>query len=164
MVNIAMDVEKTIKNIRSKCDGYIDPNLLSTIINKNYTMGRDILKVSDYGVKKEDTYEERFIKILEHENIFINCGMISFIPIVNECDVYSFEDESFKISEKEFMENYPKHEGYFGFLIGEDIDEYIIGIIDLCSCSIDSGFTPIKKSEKGLYEKLNTIIKREIIF
>ena len=40
---------------------------------------------------------------------------------------------------------------------------YIIGTIDLCGCKIESCFRPIKKSDEGLYEKLDEIISKMII-
>lgn len=67
-----MDVYETIKNIRAKCNNYIDPDLVSTIIDENYYMGsNNILEIKGYGISEDDPYETRLMKILKEENIFI---------------------------------------------------------------------------------------------
>ena len=38
-----MDVYKTIKNIRSVCNNYMDPDLVATIIDENYYMGSNTI-------------------------------------------------------------------------------------------------------------------------
>ena len=62
-----MNVEKTLENIREKCDSYIDPELLVTSISDDYYMGSN----ENIGVEN-----------LEFENIFINLGLLTFAPII----------------------------------------------------------------------------------
>jgi len=103
------------------------------------------------------------MKILKDENIFINCGMLAFIPIVNECDIFSAEDKTIKITQDEYEKNAHENELYFGILIEKNSSNSIMGTIDLCGCKIESCFRPIKKSDEGLYEKLDEIISKMII-
>ena len=92
-----MRINETIKNIRASCDNYVDKDLVATIIHDNYYMGtNNILEFDDYGIKKDDTYEKRILKILKHENIFLAAGMYTFIPVINECDIYSVNDYNFQ--------------------------------------------------------------------
>ena len=66
-----MNLNETIKNIRASCDNYTDPDLVATVIHENYYMGtNNILEFSEYGIKKEDCFEERILKILKHEHVF----------------------------------------------------------------------------------------------
>ena len=159
-----MNICETIKNIRSSCDNYADPDLVSTIINDNLTMGKNNFeKIEGYGIDPSDSYEEKFLKILKEENIFISFGMLVFIPILNECDVYSIEDETIKITQEEFDANAQEKEGFFGILIEKNSQNYTIGIIELCNCKVGSSFRPIKKSETGFYKKIEEIIEKRII-
>ena len=97
-----MDVYETIKNIRSVCNNYMDPDLVATVIDDNYYMGSNSIdEMQGYDISDDDSYEEKFMKILKDENIFINCGMLAFIPIVNECDIFSAEDKTIKITQDE---------------------------------------------------------------
>lgn len=159
-----MDVYETIKNIRARCNNFMDPDLVATIIDENYYMGNNnILEITGYDISENDSYEDRLMKILKKENIFINCGMLAFIPIVNECDIFSFIDETIKISQEEYEKNAHENELYFGILIEKDTSDYIIGTIDLCGCKVESSFRPVKKSDDRLYKKLAEIIEKEII-
>ena len=159
-----MDVYKTIKNIRSICNNYMDPDLVATIIDENYYMGSNTInEMQGYSISDDDSYEEKFMKILKEENIFINCGMLAFVPIINECDIFSITDETIKITQEEYEKNAHENELYFGILIEKNSSNYIIGTIDLCGCKIESSFRPIKKSDDGLYEKLDEIISEMII-
>ena len=159
-----MDVYESIKNIRAKCDIYVAPDLVSTIIDENNYMGNNnILEIEGYEISDEDSYEDRFMKILKEENIFINCGMLAFIPMLNECDIFSVVDETIKITQEEYDANAQENEVYFGILVKKDSSDYIIGMIDLCNCKVESGFREIKKSESGLYKKLAEIIGEMII-
>ena len=89
-----MNLSKTIKNIRATCNNYVDPNLLAFIIDDDDYMGtNNILEIEGYGIGNEDTYEERLIKIHNDENIFLPLGMMTFMPILNECDLFSSEEE-----------------------------------------------------------------------
>ena len=142
-----MNVYESIKNIRAKCDNYIEPDLVSTIIDDS-----NIMETAGYGIADDDTYEERFMKILKIENIFISCGMLAFIPMLNECDIFSIADETIKITPQEFKENAKEKEVFFGILIEKNTSNYTIGIIDLCNCKVESRFREIKKSEKGFFE------------
>ena len=86
---IVMRINETIKNIRASCDNYVDKDLVATIIHDNYYMGtNNILEFNEYGIEKDDSYEKRILKILKHENIFLAAGMYTFIPVINECDIY----------------------------------------------------------------------------
>lgn len=68
-----MNVYESIKNIRAKCDNYIEPDLVSTIIDdSNYMGSNNIMETAGYGITDDDTYEDRFMKILKSENIFIS--------------------------------------------------------------------------------------------
>jgi hypothetical protein len=159
-----MDVCESIKNIRAKCNNYVDPDLVSTIIDDNGYMGtNNILEITGYGISDCDSYEERFIKILNSENIFISCGMLAFIPMLNECDIFSIVDEAIKITQEEFDENAEEKEVFFGILIEKNTTKYTIGIIDLCNCKVGSCFREIKKSENGFYKKIAEIIDEMII-
>ena len=159
-----MDVYETIKNIRAKCNNYVEPDLVATIIDDNGFMGsNNISEIIGYGISDEDSYEDRFLKILKSENIFISCGMLAFIPMLNECDIYSVGDETIKITQDEYDENAKKKEVFFGILIEKDTSNYTVGLIDLCNCKVGSSFREIKKSEKGFYKKIVEIIDEMII-
>ncbi len=159
-----MDVYETIKNIRAKCDIYVAPDLVATIIDENNYMGiNNISEIEGYGITKDDSYEDKFMKILKEENIFISCGMLAFIPMINECDIFSVVDDTIKITQEEYDENADENEVYFGILIEKDSSKYIIGMIDLCNCKVESGFREIKKSDDGLYKKIAEIINEMII-
>lgn len=159
-----MNVYESIKNIRAKCDNFIEPDLVSTIIDDNKYMGsNNIMETAGYGITDDDTYEDRFMKILKSENIFISCGMLAFIPMLNECDIFSIADKTIKITPQEFNENAKEKEVFFGILIEKNTSNYTIGIIDLCNCKVESHFREIKKSEKGFYKKIAEIIDEMII-
>lgn len=113
-----MNIEKTIENIIANCDDYIDPQLAITIIHDNYTMGsNNINELKKYNIKNKDNYVKKVLKVLKHENIFITFGMITFIPILNECDIFSIKDETIKLSTDEFQKYGDLKEKYFGILI-----------------------------------------------
>lgn len=159
-----MNVYESIKNIRANCNNYIDPDLVATIIDENHYMrNNNIMEITGYGISPDDSYEDRVMKILKEENIFINCGMLAFIPIMNECDIFSVSDETIKITQEEFDLNAQEKECYFGILIEKNSSNYTIGIIDLCNCKVESGFREVKKSDDGLYKKLDEIISEMII-
>lgn len=159
-----MDVYETIKNIRAKCNNYVEPDLVSTIIDDNFYMGNNnIQEITGYEISDDDSYEERFMKILKKENIFISCGMLAFIPMINECDIFSVTDETIKITQEEFDENAKEKEVFFGIFIEKNTSNYTIGIIDLCNCKVGSCFREIKKSENGFYKKIAEIIDEMII-
>ena len=159
-----MDVYETIRNIRAKCNNYVEPDLVATIIDDNGFMGsNNISEITGYGISDEDSYEDRFLKILKSENIFISCGMLAFIPMLNECDIYSVGDETIKITQDEYDENAKEKEVFFGILIEKDTQNHTVGLIDLCNCKVGSCFREIKKSEKGFYKKIAEIIDKMII-
>ena len=159
-----MDVRKTIENIRSSCDNYMDPDLVSTIIDDNHFMGtNNISEIEGYGISPDDTYEDRFMKILNEENIFITFGMLNFIPLMNECDIFSVEDETIKITQTDYEENCDEQEMFFGILVEKNSSNYQIGLIDLCGCKVGSCFRPIKNRESEFYKKLEEIISKRII-
>ena len=159
-----MNFEKTIENIIARCDNYIDPQLAITIIYDNYTMGsNNINELKKYGIENEDSYSEKVLKVLKHENIFINFGMLAFIPLLNECDIFSFKDETITLTPNEFHKYGALKEEYFGILVKKNSFDVVIGSCDLCGCKIDSSFREIEKSEDNFYKKINEIIKANII-
>lgn len=160
-----MNLNETIKNIRSTCDNYVDPDLVATVIHDSYYMGtNNILELDKFDIKKEDSFEERILKILKHENIFLNFGMYAFVPIINECDIYSTEDYNLKLSDDDFKKYANEKERLFGILIKKDSNEFIIGSCDLCGCSIDAAFKEIEPSDSEFYKKLKEIIDSKIIY
>lgn len=113
-----MNIEKSIENIVAKCDNYIDPQLAICIIRDNCTMGsNNIGELKKYGIENEDSYVEKVLKVLKHENIFITFGMLAFIPMFNECDIFSIEDKTISLSSEEFQKYGDLKEEYFGILI-----------------------------------------------
>ena len=159
-----MNVYESIKNIRAKCNNYIEPDLVSTIIDDNYYMGsNNISEMTGYDISETDIYEEKFMKILKYENIFISCGMLVFIPILNECDIFSVADETIKIMPEEYNEYAKEKEFFFGHIDRKNTANYTIGIIDLCNCKVESCFREIKKSENEFYKKIDEIINGMII-
>ncbi|WP_405266084.1 hypothetical protein [Methanobrevibacter sp.] len=159
-----MNIKETIKNIRASCNNYVDPNLFAFIIDDDFHMGtNNILEIEGYGIGNDDTYEERLMKIHEKENIFLPLGMMTFMPIINECDLFCEKDYNLKLTQEEFNENAEEEEKLFGILIKKDSDEYIIGKTDVCNCSIDASFEKIEKRESEFYEKIEEIISEKII-
>lgn len=160
-----MNVSETIKNIRSSCNNYVDPDLVATVIHDNYYMGsNNIEELDKFDIKTDDSFEEKILKILKHENVFLNLGMYAFIPVINECDIYSTEDYNLKLSEDEFEKYANEKERVFGILIKKDSTDYVIGSCDLCGCSIDAAFKEIEPSELDFYKKIEEIIDTKIIY
>ncbi|MEE0901454.1 MAG: hypothetical protein UIB31_02890 [Methanobrevibacter sp.] len=160
-----MNVSETIKNIRSSCNNYVDPDLVATVIHDNYYMGsNNIEELDKFDIKTDDSFEEKILKILKHENVFLNLGMYAFIPVINECDIYSTEDYNLKLSEDEFEKYANEKERVFGILIKKDSTDYVIGSCDLCGCSIDAAFKEIEPSELDFYKKMEEIIDTKIIY
>ena len=61
-----MNLSETIKNIRATCDNYIDPDLLSFIIDDEGYMGtNNILEIKGYGITPDDSYEESFSRFMK---------------------------------------------------------------------------------------------------
>ena len=148
-----MNIEKSIENIVAKCDNYIDPQLAICIIRDNCTMGsNNIGELKKYGIENEDSYVEKVLKVLKHENIF------------NDCDIFSIEDKTISLSSEEFQKYGDLKEEYFGILIKKNSNDFIIGSCDLCGCKIDSSFRQIKKSEDNFYKTINNIIENNIIY
>lgn len=160
-----MNIKKTIKNIRANCDNYVDQDLVATVIHENYYMGsNNILEFDKYGIGNDDSFEDRILKILKHEHVFLAIGMFTFIPVINECDIYSVKDYNFKLTQEEFDKYSNEKERIFGILIKKDCDDYIIGSTDLCGCSINASFKEIEKTDLNFYKKLNDIIDELIIY
>lgn len=160
-----MNIKKTIKNIRANCDNYVDQDLVATVIHENYYMGsNNILEFDKYGIRNDDSFEDRILKILKHEHVFLAIGMFTFIPVINECDIYSVKDYNFKLTQEEFDKYSNEKERIFGILIKKDCDDYIIGSTDLCGCSINASFKEIEKTDLNFYKKLNDIIDELIIY
>ena len=52
-----MDVYETIKNIRSVCNNYMDPDLVATVIDDNYYMGSNSIdEMQGYDISDDDSY------------------------------------------------------------------------------------------------------------
>ena len=157
-------IRETIKNIRSSCDNYVDPELVATVIHDDYYMGTsNINELTEFDIDPDDSFEEKIMKILKHENVFLNLGMYAFIPMLNACDIYSTEDFNLKLTEEEFEKYSNEKERVFGILIEKDCLNYIIGSCDLCGCSIDAAFKPIDESDLDFYKKLKEIVDDKII-
>lgn len=160
-----MNISETIKNIRASCDNYVDPDLVATVIHDNYFMGtNNIMEFKDYDIEKEDDFEKRILKILKHENVFLAIGMYAFIPVINECDIYSVEDYNLKLTEDEFEKYANEKERIFGILIKKDSEDFIIGSTDLCGCSIDAAFKEMEITNLSFYKKIEEIIDNLIIY
>ena len=159
-----MDLKETIKNIRVSCNNYADPNLFAFIIDDDGRMGtNNISEISGYSISDEDSYEERLLKIHKRENIFLALGMMTFMPILNECDIFSENDYNIKLTQEEFNEYADEEEKLFGILIKKGSEDYIIGRTAVCSCSIDASFEKIEKSDSEIYRKIEEIICEKII-
>lgn len=160
-----INVSETIKNIRSTCNNYVDPDLVATVVHDNYYMGSNNIEDLDkFDIKKEDSFEEKILKILKHENVFLNIGMYAFIPLINECDIYSTTDYNLKLTDEEFEKYANEKERVFGILLKKNSAEFIIGSCDLCNCSIDAAFKEIEPSDLDFYKKLKEIIDSKIIY
>ena len=160
-----MNIRETIKNIRASCDNYVDPDLVATVIHDNYFMGtNNIMEFKDYDIEKEDDFEKRILKILKHENVFLAIGMYAFIPVINECNIYSVEDYNLKLTEDEFEKYANEKERIFGILIKKDSEDFIIGNTDLCGCSIDAAFKEMEITNLSFYKKIEEIIDNLIIY
>ena len=160
-----MNISETIKNIRASCDNYVDPDLVATVIHDNYFMGtNNIMEFKDYDIEKEDDFEKRILKILKHENVFLAIGMYAFIPVINECNIYSVEDYNLKLTEDEFEKYANEKERIFGILIKKDSEDFIIGSTDLCGCSIDAAFKEMEITNLSFYKKIEEIIDNLIIY
>ena len=159
-----MNLSETIKNIRASCDNYMDPNLLAFLIDDDNYMGtNNILEIKGYNITDEDTYEERLLKISKSENIFLPCGMMTFLPILNESDLFSDKDYNIQLSQEEFNIYADSEEKLFGILIKKDSNDYIIGKTDVCSCSVDASFEKLEKTDGGFYNTIEKIVKEKII-
>ena len=77
-----MDLEKTIEKVKNSCDSYIDSDLAINHINKDYFI---LNSPSDY--------------------VFINCGLVVPIPLLNEFDIFSVKKETVKVLQEEFEED-----------------------------------------------------------
>ncbi len=106
-----MNIKETIKNIRASCNNYVDPDLFAFIIDDDFHMGtNNIPEIEGYGIEDDDSYEERLLKIHERENIFLPVGMMTFMPIINECDLFCEKDYNLKLTQEEFDENADEEE------------------------------------------------------
>ena len=159
-----MNLSETIKNIRAACKNYMDPNLLAFLIDDDDYMGtNNILELDGYGIEDSDTYEERLLKICKSENVFLPVGMMTFMPIINECDIFSDNDYSLQLTQEEFDAYADSEEKLFGILVKKDSTDYIIGKTDVCSCSIDASFEKLEKTDCEFYKTIEKIIKEKII-
>ena len=90
--------------------------------------------------------------------------MYAFIPVINECDIYSVNDYNLKLSDEEFEKYANEKERIFGILIKKDSDDFIIGTTDRCCCKIDAAFKEIEKSDSDFYKKIEEIVDNLIIY
>ena len=90
--------------------------------------------------------------------------MLTFIPIINECDIYSVNDYNLKLTQEEFDKYAQEKERIFGILIKKDSDDFIIGTTDRCGCKIDASFKEIEKSDCEFFKKIEEIIDKLIIY
>ncbi len=159
-----MNLRETIKNIRATCDNYVDPDLLAFLIDdENYMGTNNILEITDFGIENEDTYEDRLLKLHKCENIFLPIGMMTFMPILNECDIFSTKDHHLELTQDEFDKYSDEEEKLFGILVKKDSSDYLIGKTDVCSCSVDASFKELEKSETNFYKTIEKIVKEKII-
>lgn len=159
-----MNLNKTIKNIRATCNNYVDPNLLAFLIDDDNYMGtNNILEIEGYGITDDDDYEERLFKIAKSENIFLPLGMMTFMPILNECDLFCENDHHLELTPEEFDIYADNEEKLFGILVKKNSDDYIIGKTDVCSCSIDASFEKLEKTDCEFYNTIEKIVKEKII-
>ena len=158
-----MNVKKTIEKIRATCNNYVDPDLLAFIIDEDNTMiTNNILEIEKYDINENDSYEERLLKIHKHENIFLPIGMMTFMPILNECDLFCENDYHLTLTQEEFSIYSDEEEKLLGILIKKDSNDYLIGKSDICSCSADSSFEKIEKTECEFYNNIESIIEEKI--
>ena len=159
-----MNLKETIKNIRATCDNYVDPDLLAFIIDDDNHMGtNNMLEIKGYGITNDDSYEDRLLKIHNDENIYLPLGMMTFMPILNECDIFSTEDYNLQLTPEEFDKYSDNQEKLFGILVKKGSDEFIIGKSDTCNCSLDSSFEKLEKTESEFYSTIEKIVKEKII-
>ena len=159
-----MNLSETIKNIRVTCNNYVDPNLLAFLIDDDGYMGtNNILEIEGYNITDDDTYEERLLKIHKSENVFLPMGMMTFMPILNECDLFSTEDYNLKLTKEEFDTYADAEEKLFGILIKKDSTDFKIGKTDVCNCSIDASFEELEKTDCEFYSTIEKIVKEKII-
>lgn len=159
-----MNLNETIKNIRATCNNYVDPNLFAFIIDDDNHMGtNNILEINGYGITDSDSYEERLLKIHESENIFLPLGMMTFLPILNEYDLFSIKDYNIQLTQEEFDTYGDEEEKLFGILVKKNSTDYIIGKTDICNCSVDASFAEIEKTDSKLYSTIEKIVSKKII-
>lgn len=159
-----MNVKKTIENIEKTADSYIDPELVSVIVYDNYTLGtNDFNNLDDYGIEKSDSYATKVLKVLKNENVFVYLGMLTFAPVINECDIYSTEDYTVKLTEEEFAKYGHLKDKYFGILFKKNSSEYLIGCCDICGCKVDASFKEFDEADDSLILKIKEIINEKVI-
>ena len=123
----------------------------------------NILEIEGYSITSDDTYVERLLKVHKNENIFLPCGMMTFMPILNECDIFSINDYNLQLTPEEFEKYGDEHERLFGILVKKGSNDYIIGKSDTCSCSLDSSFEELEKTDCEFYNTIEKIVKEKII-
>lgn len=159
-----MNIKKTIENIEKTADSYIDPELVSVIVYDNYTLGtNDFNNLDSYDIKNDDSYATKVLKVLENENVFVYLGMLTFAPVINECDIYSSEDYTIKLTEEEFAKYGHLKDKYFGILFKKNSYSYIIGCCDICGCKLDASFKEFEETDDTLILKIKEIIDKKII-
>lgn len=159
-----MNLSETIKNIRATCNNYMDPNLFAFIIYDDMHMGtNNIMEIDSYGIESNDSYAERLLKIHESENIYLPLGMMTFMPILNECDIFSHEDYNLKLTKEEFDMYADSEERLFGILVKKGSSDYEIGKSDTCNCSMNSCFEKLEKTDTEFYNTIEKIVKQKII-
>lgn len=143
----------------------MDPNLLAFIIDDDMHMGtNNILEIDGYGIESADSYEQRLLKIAESENIFLPVGAMTFMPMLNECDLFSVDDHHFDMTPEEFDMYSSGEEKLLGILVKKGSSDYAIGKTDVCSCSIDASFEEFIESNGDFYKKIKEIVESRIIY
>lgn len=153
-----MNIKKTIEKIQASCNSYVDPELVATIITSDYYLGSNDLK--EYP---GDSYSDKIINILKDNDVFMSLGLLVASPLIDQCDIYSTEKETIKLSKKDFKKYELFKDEYFGILIEKESYNIKVGFCDICSCKLDSSFKEVKASKDPLYNKLLEIANRKIV-
>ncbi len=124
----------------------------------------NIDELKKYDIENEDSYVEKALKVLKHENIFITFGMLAFIPLFNECDIFSIEDKTISLSSEEFQKYGDLKEEYFGVLIEKTAITLLSAAVIYVDVKLIHHLDKSKKSEDNFYKTINTIIESNIIY
>lgn len=90
--------------------------------------------------------------------------MMTFVPVLNECDIFSIKDYNLQLTQEEFDTYSDPEEKLFGILVKKGSQEYVIRKSDICSCNIDSNFEKMEESDCEFYKTIKEIIDSKIIY